>query len=75
MGGMEKTTLYLPSALKAAVKRAARERHVSEAEVIRDALRATVVEPARPRPRGGFLSGGPPIAADVDPHLEGFGER
>ena len=36
---MEKTTLYLPPELKAAIKRVASERGVSEAEVIRESLR------------------------------------
>lgn len=71
---MEKTTLYLPADLKAAVTRTARERGVSEAEVIRDALRTTVGG-QRPRPRAGLFASGAPIARQVDAHLAGFGER
>jgi hypothetical protein len=36
---MEKTTVYLPDDLKAAVKRAAAQQGVSEAEVIRASIR------------------------------------
>lgn len=66
-----KTTVYLPDDLKAALEEEARRRGVSEAELIRTALAASIT---RPRPRGGFLNG-PPIAEHVDEYLEGFGER
>ena len=36
---MDKTTIYLPTELRSAVKRAARRRGISEAEVIRDSIR------------------------------------
>jgi hypothetical protein len=71
---MEKTTLYLPPELKAAVKRVASERGISEAEVIRESLRSTL-GPARPAPRGGLFASGAPIARLADQHLAGFGER
>jgi Ribbon-helix-helix protein, copG family len=71
---MEKTTIYLPDELKAAVKRAAQRRGVSEAEVIRESVRA-VVGDGRPAPRGGLYSGSEPIARRVDELLDGFGER
>jgi hypothetical protein len=71
---MDKTTVYLPAALKAAVKRVARERRVSEAEVIRDSIRSAVGAD-RPRPRGGLFASGSPIARQADRHLAGFGER
>jgi Ribbon-helix-helix protein, copG family len=71
---VDKTTIYLPEDLKAAVKRVARQRGVSEAEVIRDSIRAGVGD-ARPRPRGGLYSGSEPIARRVDELLDGFGER
>jgi hypothetical protein len=71
---VDKTTLYLPADLKAAVKRAANERGVSEAEVIRESLRTTVGQ-RRPRPRGGLFASGAPIARQADEHLAGFGER
>ncbi len=71
---MEKTTIYLPDDLKAAVKRAAAQQNVSEAEVIRQSLRQVVGE-VRPRPRGGLYSSGQPIARHADELLSGFGER
>jgi hypothetical protein len=71
---MDKTTLYLPPDLKAAVKRAASERGISEAEVIRESLRSTVGQ-RRPRPQGGLFASGAPIARHSDQHLAGFGER
>jgi hypothetical protein len=69
-----KTTLYLPDDLKAAVTRAASERGVSEAEIIRESLRVTVGR-RRPRPRGGLFASGAPIARHADEHLAGFGDR
>lgn len=71
---MEKTTIYLPGDLKEAVKIAARQRGVSEAEVIRESIRAGVGS-AKPPPRGGLYSGSEPIARRVDELLQGFGER
>jgi len=71
---MEKTTLYLPPELKAAIKRVASERGISEAEVIRESLRSTV-GPLRPAVRGGLYASGAPIARQADQHLAGFGER
>lgn len=66
-----KTTIYLPDDLKAALETAARQRGVSEAEVVREAIRAAV---DRPRPRPGIIEG-EAIAARADELLEGFGER
>jgi hypothetical protein len=71
---MDKTTVYLTVELKTAVKRVARQRGVSEAEVIRDSIRAAVGS-VRPRPRGGLFASGDPIAREADAHLAGFGER
>jgi len=71
---MEKTTVYLPADLKAAVKRAARMRGVSEAEVIRDSIRASVGT-ARPRPRGTLFHSNEQMSGRVDELLKGFGER
>ena len=66
--------MYLPQDLKAAVKRAAAERGVSEAEIIRESIRVSVGH-VRPRPRGGLYSSGHPIARDSEELLAGFGER
>jgi metal-responsive CopG/Arc/MetJ family transcriptional regulator len=71
---VEKTTVYLPEDLKAAVKRAAKQRGLSEAEVIRDAIRMGVGGD-RPRPRGALYSGRQAMADRVDELLGGFGER
>lgn len=71
---MNKTTVYLPPELKSAIKRIARRRGLSEAEVIRDSIRS-VVGDARPRPRGGLFASGAPIARQADDHLAGLGER
>ena len=71
---MEKTTVYLSLELKTAIKRVARRRGVSEAEVIRDSIQR-VVGDDRPRPHGGLFASGEPIARHADDHLAGFGER
>ena len=69
---MEKTTLYLPADLKAAVARQAQVRGVAEAQVIREAIAAAVV---RPSPRAGLIESSEQIASRVDELLEGFGSR
>ena len=71
---MGKTTIYLPDDLRAAVKRAAAQQGVSEAEVIRESIRR-VVGGVRPRPRGGLFSSDQPVARHDEELLSGFGER
>lgn len=76
MGGMEKTTVYLPDDLKRALRRAAKATGRSEADLIREGIGAVVgthlsVEPRLPL----FESGQPDLADRVDEHLAGFGER
>ena len=71
---MNKTTVYLPPELKAAIKRVARRRGLSEAEVIRGSIRGAVGD-ERTRPHGGLYASGAPIARKADDHLTGFGER
>jgi hypothetical protein len=71
---MDKTTVYLPAELKTGLRRVAKERGVSEAEVIRDALRRAV-SGERPRPRPGLFAGTEPVAREIDAHLRGFGDR
>lgn len=69
-----KTTLYLPDDIKRAVELEARRRSVSEAEVVRETLRASLLG-SQPPPRGGLFSGREPIAERVDELLaSGFGE-
>jgi hypothetical protein len=72
MYGMQKTTVYLPDDLKAAVTGEARRRGVAEAEVIRSAIAAAV---RRPKPHGGLFASAKPLAERVDELLPGFGER
>ncbi|MDH6181518.1 hypothetical protein M2152_001700 [Microbacteriaceae bacterium SG_E_30_P1] len=73
--GMVKTTLYLPESLKRDIERIARERGVSEADVIRESLAVSVSE-RRPRPRAGVvaITGQPPIDWNSRDHLQGFGD-
>lgn len=66
-----KTTIYLPDDLKDALRKEARHRGQSEAEVVRQAIRALV---RRPRPRPGIVDG-EPMAARSEDLLAGFGER
>jgi hypothetical protein len=75
MYGMQKTTVYVPDDLKQALARTAAARGCSEAELIREALRAMTAELASPRPRLPlFNSRKPRLADNVDQALAGFGE-
>lgn len=76
MGGMEKTTVYLPDDLKRALRRAARASGRSEAELIREGVGLVtgvhrIAEARLPL----FESGQPDLAEQVDAALGGFGER
>jgi hypothetical protein len=74
--GMEKTTLYIPRDLKVAVEKAASERGCSEAEVVRQALRAWTHKVGPPAPRLPlFASGRPGLAKRAREELKGFGAR
>jgi metal-responsive CopG/Arc/MetJ family transcriptional regulator len=68
---VRKTTVSLPADLWEALERVSRARGVSKAEVIRQALRDAVGDP---RPHGGLLASGQPIARVADEHLAGYGE-
>jgi hypothetical protein len=71
---MEKTTVYMPSDLRAALKRAAGRRGVSEAELIRQGIEIVAKEPRKPRlPL--FDSGLGDLAERVDEYMAGFGEH
>jgi len=75
MYGMQKTTVYIPEDVKQALGRAAAARGVSEAELIREALRTLTSQATPPRPRLPlFKSGKPRLAECVDEALSGFGE-
>lgn len=75
MGGMEKTTVYLTTAQKQALARAARIEGRSEADLIREGIEAVTrhrsAEPTVPL----FESGLSDLATHADDYLEGFGER
>jgi Arc/MetJ-type ribon-helix-helix transcriptional regulator len=73
---MRKTTLYLSDELKTSIERLAEDEGLSEAEVIRGALRDAVARATRPRPRIPLVAtglGDPTIAARADELLDGFG--
>ncbi len=70
-GMAHKTTLYLPDDLREALRREAKLRGESEAQVIRQALAEAV---HRPRPRPGLVAA-EAIAGRVTELLSGFGER
>ncbi len=79
---MKKTTVYLPDEVKAGLERAAGETGRSEAELIRDAVRALLEGQLPPRPRIPlFDSGDPTLSERVEEELAGrgplpgFGER
>jgi len=76
MYGMDKTTVYLPSELKQALAATAKQRGVSEAELIREGIALVTAVPKPPRPRLPlFASGQPGLAERFDELMEGFGER
>ena len=73
---MERTTVYLPESLKAALERTAEAEQRSEADLIREGV-ALVIErhAVRDLRLPLFRSGQPDLAEHVDEALEGFGER
>ena len=75
MYGMNKTTVYIPDDLKRALAKAALARGRSEAELIREALRALTADVTPPRPRVPlFRSRKPRLAERIDKALAGFGD-
>ena len=72
---MQKTTVYLPDDLKAALKRTAEETGQSEAELIRSAIEEVIRRRVPPRPTmPAFYSGMPDLGSRVDEFLaKGFG--
>lgn len=73
---MMKTTVYLPTELKEALKRLAWQRQCSEADLLREAVTRLTSETEAPAPKLPlFRSTGPSIAEDIDGALEGFGSR
>ena len=75
MYGMQKTTVYVPEDLKRALARTAAAKGWSEAELIREALRAATSLGDPPSPRLPlFESGKPRLAERAEQALAGFGE-
>ena len=73
--GMQKTTVYIPDDVKRTLSRVAAARGISEAELIREALRALTSQASPPKPRVPlFKSGKPRLAEQADEALSGFGE-
>ena len=67
---MVKTTVYLPEADIQALKAAARRRHQSEAELIREGVRRVLAEETGAvLPVFGILDSDPVTAADIDAAL------
>jgi hypothetical protein len=75
MYGMHKTTVYLTPELRESLRRAAEERRVSEAELVRRGI-ALVTADAAPEPTLPlFASGDATLAERADELLAGFGDR
>lgn len=75
MGGMRKTTVYLPVELKVALARASEETRRSEADLIREGIEFVVSQRDAPPPRTGiFDSGDSSLSERTDELLAGFGE-
>ena len=70
---MNRTTIYLPDDLKSAVENEAKRSAISEAEVIRQAIRQLTSSAKRPR-QGALFRGGQALAEHVDDYMPGFGE-
>ena len=67
---MVKTTVYLPEADMQALKAAARRRHQSEAELIREGVQRILAEENGPvMPDFGILDAEPATAAEIDAAL------
>jgi hypothetical protein len=76
MGGMRKTTVYVPDRLKSQLAQAAVESGRSEADLIREGIEIVSARVGHAKPRLPlFASGQPDLAERVDKHLAGFGER
>ncbi len=78
MYGMFKTTVYLPEDLKAALERMAAAEGRSEAEIIRESIRATVAGRRSPRPRIPLCArglGDPTASERTDELLRDFGSE
>jgi len=76
MGGMRKTTVYLPDQLKDRLSRLAVDSGRSEADLIREGIELVSGRVGGAKPRLPlFESGEPELAERAEEHLAGFGER
>lgn len=76
MGGMRKTTVYLPDHLKGRLERVAADSGRSEADLIREGVELVSGQAGGTEPRLPlFESGKPDLAERAEEHLAGFGER
>ena len=72
---MERTTVYLTTDLRVALKETARRRRVSEAELIREGITLVTAEEPHPVPRIPLIeSADATLAERVDEELDDFGE-
>lgn len=71
---MQKTTVYLPDELKAALEHTAAETRRMESELIREGIQLVLAQRQSPPPRSGIFHGGDPsLSEHVDELLAGFG--
>jgi len=75
MYGMERTTVYLTTDLRVALKETARRRRVSEAELIREGIALVTADDASPAPTVPlFESRESDLSERVEAALDSFGE-
>lgn len=72
---MKRTTVRLPEALKAELKRMAAETGKSEANIIREGIRLAVAQRQLTPTIPIFISADPHFAERVEERLVGYGER
>lgn len=71
MYGVQRTTVYLPAELKAALQRTAEAEDRSEADLLREGVRMVTERHANPDPRLPlFDSGDPTLSEQVEAALE-----
>jgi Arc/MetJ-type ribon-helix-helix transcriptional regulator len=72
---MKKITVYLPDDVRAALRRLAVDRRVSESSLVREAVAGTIRRLEAPKPRLPlFHSDDPTLAERFEEELVGFGE-
>jgi Arc/MetJ-type ribon-helix-helix transcriptional regulator len=76
MGGIRKTTIYLPDDLKRRIERVADRERRSEADVIREAVETAISNRRTPDPLIPLVPyglGAPDVAERAEDLLDGFG--